>query len=137
MKGINKVSLGGYVGKDPDIKISNAGTPIANFSLATSDYYKDKETGEKKDRTEWHQIVAFGKRAEIIRDYVKKGSKILIDGSLNTQTYEKEGQKHYVTKIVVRDINLLGDSNGSGSHHEKTHQEPPPDMSDLDDDIPF
>ena len=107
-KGVNKVMLLGNVGKDPEIRASGAGMTIASFSLATADRQKD-QSGQWVDKTEWHNLVAFGRTAEIIRDYVKKGSKLYVEGKLQTRNWDdkESGQKRYKTEIVVFDLSLL------------------------------
>jgi single-strand DNA-binding protein len=107
-KSVNKVTLLGFVGKDPEIKTAAAGMIIANFSIATSDRQKDSN-GEWQDKTEWHNLVAFKKTAEIIRDYVTKGSKVYIEGKLSTSSWadKQSGQKRYKTEIIVNEIVLL------------------------------
>lgn len=107
MKGVNKVILLGNVGKDPEIRSTADGTCIANLSVATSESWKDKQTGERKEQTEWHRISAFGKLAEIIRDYVVKGSKVYIEGKLKTRSYDKDGVKMYTTEIVASELQML------------------------------
>jgi len=118
-KSVNKVILLGNVGKEPEIKVLPSGQPVANFSLATSDRYKDQQ-GNFQDRTEWHNITAYGKLAEIIRDYVKKGHKIYIEGRLTTRSWDdKDTQKKvYRTEIVVADLSLLSgrDDQGGGGY---------------------
>jgi single-strand DNA-binding protein len=113
-KSINRVQLLGFVGKDVEIKSSNGGTTIANLDLATNDRYKD-QSGNWQDRTEWHHLVAFKKTAEIIRDYVKSGSKLHIDGKLQTRSWDDKdsGKKMYRTEIIVRDVILLSAKDGS------------------------
>ncbi len=120
-KSVNKVILLGNVGKDPDIKVLPSGQPVANFGLATSERYKDQQ-GNWQDRTEWHNLTAYGKLAEIIRDYVKKGNKLYAEGRLTTRSWDdkESGKKVYRTEVVVADISLLsgradGDGGGSGS----------------------
>jgi len=120
-KSINKVILIGNLGKDPEVKFTPNGTPVAKFSLATNERYKDK-AGEWQDRTEWHNIVAWQRLAEIVGEYVKKGSKIYIEGRLQTSSWEdkQSGEKKYRTEIVAQDLVLLsgrgeGDSDGRGS----------------------
>lgn len=118
-RSVNKVILLGNIGKDPEIKFLPSGMAVANFSLATSERFKDKG-GEQQERTEWHNLVAFGKVAEIVRDYVKKGAKLYVEGSLRTSSWEDKEtkQKRYKTEIVVGDISLLsgrGDGEGGGS----------------------
>ena len=156
-KSVNKVILLGNVGRDPEIKFAASGTPIASFSLATSERFKDKSSGEWQDRTEWHSLTAFGKVAEIIRDYVKKGAKLYVEGSLRTSSWEdkQSGQKRYKTEIVVNDISLLsgrddsysGGGGGGGYSRSSSNnfdqrpsgpQDDPVQATEItDDDIPF
>src|SRR5215470_2189956 len=117
-KSVNKVILIGNLGKDPEIKYTPSGVPVAKFSLATNERYKDK-SGEWQDRTEWHNIVAWQRLAEIVGEYVKKGSKVYVEGRLQTSSWEdkQSGEKKYRTEIVVNDLVLLsgrgdGDSEG-------------------------
>jgi single-strand DNA-binding protein len=107
-KSVNKVILLGNVGKDPEIKVLPSGQPVANFSIATSERYKDQQ-GNWQDRTEWHNMTAYGKLAEIVRDYVKKGNKLYAEGRLTTRSWDdkESGKKVYRTEIVVGDISLL------------------------------
>ncbi|MFZ0518688.1 MAG: single-stranded DNA-binding protein, partial [Acidobacteriaceae bacterium] len=149
---VNKVILLGNVGKDPEIKAAATGTVVATFSIATSERFKDKD-GTWQDRTEWHNLVAFGKVAEIIRDYVKKGSKLYVEGSLRTQSWDDKttGQKKYKTEIIVNDLSLLsgrgeGDGASSGGYSKSNtasfdQRSPAEDYSQsteiTDDDIPF
>ena len=117
-KSVNKVILLGNVGKDPEIRSTPSGTMVATFGLATSDRYQDPQ-GNWQDRTEWHNLVAFKRTAEIIRDYVKKGSKLYVEGSLRTSNWEDKtsGQKRYKTEIIVSDLSLLsGRDEGSGGY---------------------
>jgi single-strand DNA-binding protein len=113
-KSVNRVALLGHVGKEPEVNNTPSGTLVVKFTLATSDRYKDNH-GDFQERTDWHSLVAFSKTGEIIRDYVKKGSKLYIEGKLQTRSWDdtESGQKRYKTEIVVREISLLGDSNGS------------------------
>ena len=108
-KGVNKVLLLGNVGKDPEIRASQGGLTIATFGLATADRQKD-QTGQWVDKTEWHNLVAFGRTAEIVRDYVKKGSQIFIEGKIQTRSWDdkESGQKKYRTEILVNEMSLLG-----------------------------
>lgn len=117
-KSVNKVILIGNLGKDPEVKYTPSGVPVAKFSLATNERYKDK-SGEWQDRTEWHNLVAWQRHAEIIGEYVKKGSKIYIEGRLQTSSWEdkQSGEKKYRTEVVIQDLVLLsgrGDSEGEG-----------------------
>jgi single-strand DNA-binding protein len=118
-KSVNKVFLLGNVGKDPEIKSTAGGTMVANFTLATSDRQKDAQ-GNWQDRTEWHNLVAFTRLAEIVRDYVKKGSKLFVEGKIQTRSWDdkESGQKRYRTEIIVNDLSLLSgrDEGGSGGY---------------------
>ena len=108
-KGVNKVLLLGNVGKDPEMRASQGGMVIASFTLATADRQKD-QTGQWVDKTEWHNLVAFGRTAEIVRDYVKKGTQVFIEGKIQTRSWDdkESGQKKYRTEILVNDMSLLG-----------------------------
>jgi single-strand DNA-binding protein len=151
-KSVNKVILLGNVGKDPEIRSTPGGTMVASFSLATTDRTKD-QSGNWTDRTEWHNLVAFQRTAEIIRDYVKKGSKLYVEGRIQTRSWDDKtsGEKKYRTEIIVNDISLLsgrgeGDTGGSYTRSSSTSydQRTPAPADDLvqsteitDDDIPF
>jgi len=113
-RGINRVILIGNVGNDPEVRFMPSGDAVANFNLATSEAWKDKQTGEKKERTEWHRCNVFGRMAEIVQQYVKKGSKLYVEGSLHTRKWQDQnGQDRYSTEIKVRDMQML-DSAGGG-----------------------
>jgi single-strand DNA-binding protein len=119
-KSVNKVILLGNVGKDPEVKFLPSGSAVANFSIATTERFKDKG-GEWQDKTEWHNLAAYGKLAEIIRDYVKKGAKLYVEGRLTTRSWDdkESGKKVYRTEIIVGDISLLsgrGEGEGGGSY---------------------
>lgn len=151
-KSVNKVFLLGNVGKDPEIRSTPGGTMVASFTLATSDRQKDAQ-GNWQDRTEWHNLVAFNRTAEIIRDYVKKGSKLYIEGKIQTRSWDdkESGQKRYRTEILVNDLSLLsGREEGSGAYSRSSgstasfDQRPPAGSDDIaqsaeisDEDIPF
>jgi single-strand DNA-binding protein len=118
-KSVNKVILLGNVGKDPEMRSTGGGTLVANFTLATSDRQKDPQ-GNWQDRTEWHNLVAFTRLAEIVRDYVKKGSKLYVEGKIQTRSWDDKetGAKRYRTEIIVNDISLLSgrEEGGSGGY---------------------
>ena len=151
-KSVNKVILVGNLGKDPEVKFTPSGVPVAKFSLATNERYKDK-AGEWQDRTEWHNIVAWQRLAEIVGEYVKKGSKIYIEGRLQTSSWEdkQSGEKKYRTEIVAHDLVLLsgrgegGDTQSSrtasanaGFDQRPQHAEEAPHPAEItDEDIPF
>ena len=114
-KGVNKVFLLGNVGKDPEIRTTPGGMTVATFSLATADRAKDAQ-GNWADKTEWHNLVAFQRTAEIIRDYVKKGTQIFVEGKIQTRSWDdkESGQKKYRTEILINDLSLLGGGAGGG-----------------------
>ncbi len=114
-KGVNKVFLLGNVGKDPEMRATQSGMIIASFSLATADRQKD-QTGNWVDKTEWHNLVCFGRTAEIVRDYVKKGSQLFIEGKIQTRSWDdkESNQKKYRTEILVNELSLLGGRGGEG-----------------------
>jgi single-strand DNA-binding protein len=119
MAGLNKVMLIGNLGRDPEIRYSQQGVAVVNFSIATSEQWTDKTSGEKQEKTEWHRVVAFRKQAEILEKYLSKGSQVYIEGKLQTRTYEKDGQTHYITEVVVNDFVFLGgrsESQGGGGY---------------------
>jgi single-strand DNA-binding protein len=153
-KSVNKVILLGNVGKDPEIRSTGGGTMVANFTLATSDRFQDAQ-GNWQDRTEWHSLVAFKRLAEIVRDYVKKGSKLYIEGKIQTRSWEDKDTKakRYRTEIIVNDLSLLSARDDSGPYSRPSSssnaaanedQRPPAGQDDFaqsaeisDDDIPF
>ncbi len=148
-KSVNKVILIGNLGKDPEVKYTPNGTPVAKFSLATNERYKDKD-GNWQDRTEWHNIVAWQRTAEIVGEYVKKGSKVYIEGRLRTDSWDDKntGEKKYRTEIVVNDLVLLsgrGEGDGErsrgasvGGNMDQRTPEPAAGAAPIsDEDIPF
>ncbi len=113
-RGVNKVILIGNLGADPEVRYSASGSAITNARLATSDQWKDKQTGEQQERTEWHRVVFFGRLAEIAGEYLKKGSKVFVEGRLQTRKWQgQDGQDRYTTEIVVNDMQML-DGPGGG-----------------------
>ena len=157
-RGINKVILIGNLGRDPEVRYSPSGQAVANVTIATSESWKDKNTGEKQERTEWHRIVFFGRLAEIVGEYLKKGAQIYIEGRLQTRKWQdKEGVDRYTTEIVAGEMQMLGSRAGAGAPNENYSQgksysaqgkETGADKStaskstvgtadDFDDDIPF
>ncbi len=112
-RGINKVILVGNLGADPETRFTQAGAPVTNFRIATSDNWTDKQSGQRQERTEWHSIVCFGKLAEIAGEYLRKGSKVYVEGSLRTSSWESDGQTRYKTEIICNDMQML-DSRGGG-----------------------
>ena len=147
MAGVNKVILIGRLGRDPEVRYTPDGTAVANFSIATSREWNDKATGERKEQTEWHRIVAFRRLGEICGEYLSKGSQVYIEGRLQTRDWEdKDGNKRYTTEIVADQMQMLGarGSNQStgqntGPSSFRTPQESPnaPYPEPEEDDIPF
>ncbi len=147
MAGVNKVILVGNLGRDPEIRYMPDGTAVANFSIATSDEWKDKNTGEKKSKTEWHRIVAFRRLGEICGEYLSKGKQVYIEGKLQTRSWEKDGVTRYTTEILADKMQMLGSrgefnsgqrntgGGGGGGYGQSAPQEPFPEAKD--DDIPF
>lgn len=132
MAGINKVILVGNVGKDPELRGTDK--PVANVSVATSETWKDKNTGEKQEKTEWHRVVFFGKLAEIVGMYVKKGTKLYVEGKLQTRSWEQDGVTKYTTEVVASEMQML-DSKGSSESVAKPSKKA--DDREQFGDIPF
>lgn len=156
-RGINKVILVGNLGNDPEVRYMPNGNAVANVSLATSDSWKDKATGEQQEKTEWHRVVFFNRLAEIVEQYVKKGSKLYIEGRLQTRSWEQDGIKRYSTEIIASEMQMLdgrggamggdmgdnpfGQQQGSGQRQQQAAapqaQPAPTNFDNFDDDIPF
>ena len=142
--GINKVIIVGNLGQDPEIKYTAGGAAVTTLSIATSDSWKDKESGMDQERTEWHRVVLWRRLAEIAGEYLKKGSKVYIEGQLQTRKWEQEGQTRYTTEIIARDMQFLdsrGSSNSSSTQKSSEMNDQSaadvPDSAIDDDDIPF
>lgn len=119
-RSLNRCEFIGNLGSDPDMKYLPSGDAIANFSIACNNSWKDKETGDKKEHTEWIRMVAFGKTAEIIGEYAKKGAQMYVAGAMRTRKYEKDGTDRYVTEVVVNEFQFLGGkSDGAGKREEQ------------------
>lgn len=151
-RGVNKVILIGNVGGDPETRFMPNGNAVTNITLATTDSWKDKQTGQLQERTEWHRVVLFGKVAEIAGEYLRKGSQCYIEGRLQTREWEKDGVKRYTTEVVVDmggTMQLLGGKPDGGDRPQRPQQQnqprpqsqpqqqPAPDYDSFDDDIPF
>ncbi|MDY0312073.1 MAG: single-stranded DNA-binding protein [Desulfobacterales bacterium] len=147
MSGVNKVIIVGRLGRDPEVRYTPDGTAVTNLSVATSLEWKDKNTGEKKEKTEWHRVVVFRKLAELCGEYLSKGRQVYVDGRLQTRSWEKDGQTHYTTEIIANDVQFLGgrDAAGGGGNAalpqnlEETYGPigGPAQNGPGDDDIPF
>ena len=156
-RGINKVILVGNLGRDPETRYMPSGGAVTNVSVATSKSWRDRDSGEQKERTEWHRVVFFNRLAEVAGEYLRKGSKIYLEGELRTRDWERDGQKHYTTEIVASEMQMLdsrgemggapmggggsssgggGNFGGGGSGGPADDFGPPP-SDDFDDDIPF
>lgn len=156
-RGVNKVILVGNLGNDPETRYSSGGAAITNISVATSESWTDKTTGNKEERTEWHKVVFFGKLAEIAGEYLKKGSQVYLEGSLRTNKWEKDGIDRYTTEIIASELQMLGGRNDNQAGQSQGFRErpaqqaarpgrntqqqaaPAPAQDDAfgDDDIPF
>ncbi len=159
-RGINKVILVGNLGRDPETRYSQAGNAVTKFGVATSDSWRDRQSGEQRERTEWHNVVCFSRLAEIADQYLKKGSKVYIEGSLQTSSWEQDGQKRYRTEVIAREMEMLDSRGGDaapppgpeqygaeqqGRPSLAENRPPPPpanaptssDEDDFEDDIPF
>ena len=151
-RGINKVILVGNLGKDPEVRYMPNGQAVANVTIATSESWKDKNTGEQQEKTEWHRVVFFRRLAEIVGEYLKKGSKIYVEGKLQTRKWQdNQGQDRYTTEIIANEMQMLdskgsgGGANAGGNNYSRNtpppiEQSQAPQMAaagDFDDDIPF
>ena len=143
--GINKVILVGNLGQDPEVKYTAGGAAVTTLSLATSESWKDKDTGTDQEKTEWHRVVLWRRLAEIAGEYLKKGSKVYIEGQLQTRKWEQDGQTRYTTEVVGRDMQFLDSRGGSSSDNSSSYEDSNQDMGSqnlpnsgiTDDDIPF
>ena len=143
--GVNKVILIGNLGSDPEVKYTPGGAPVANFSLATNETWTDK-SGERQERTEWHRLVLWRKLAEIAGQYLRKGSKIYVEGRLQTRSWDDQsGQKRYTTEVVVNDMQMLDSRGDAAAAGDELSADPGPAASDVQpfptqdegDDLPF
>jgi single-strand DNA-binding protein len=149
-RGVNKVIIIGNLGNDPDTRYMPSGSAVTNLSVATNESWKDKQTGEQKDRTEWHRVAMFGRLAEIAAEYLRKGSQVYIEGRLRTRKWQDQsGNDRYSTEIVADEMQMLGGRSGAGAPAMGDSGGPPPGPpqqgggkpqgggDDFDDDIPF
>jgi len=154
-RGVNKVILVGNCGSDPETRYLPSGGAVTNITVATSESWKDKQSGQQQERTEWHRIVFFNKLAEIAGEYLHKGSKVYLEGSLRTRQWEKDGVKRYTTEIVASDMQMLDSRSGSDASSGQSpapsrsstaaatkspassNDSPSASFDDFDDDIPF
>jgi len=147
-RGINKVIIVGNLGQDPDTRYMPSGGAVTNMTVATNESWKDKQTGEQKDRTEWHKVAMFGRLAEIAAEYLRKGSQVYIEGKLQTRKWQdKDGNDRYTTEIVANEMQMLGGRGGAGGaggggapmrdNGPPSSPQPQSSSDDFDDDIPF
>jgi len=148
-RGVNKAIIVGNVGQDPEVRYMPSGSAVAEVSVATSEQWKDKQSGEKQERTEWHRVTFFGRLAEIVGEYVRKGSQIYVEGSIRTEKWQdKQGQDRYTTKIIANEMQMLGGRTGGSTSFQQDAPSQAPAQSapaaapagssaDFDDDIPF
>lgn len=146
---LNQAQIIGHLGKDPEVRYLPSGEAVANFSIATTEKWKDKNSGEQREETEWHRVSVFGRLAEIVGEYLKKGSLVFIQGKIKTRKYtDKDGAERYATEIRAETLKMLGgrDSNQSGAPAQRqapaarprpTPAPAPSGFDDMDDDIPF
>ena len=140
MSGLNKAMIIGRLGRDPEMRYTTDGVAIANFSIATSENWKDKNTGEKKEKTEWHRVVAFRRLAEICGEYLTKGKQVYIEGRLQTRSWEKDGITRYTTEIIADKMQFLDTKSDAGSQNAASSDTTAYDNyinAQKDDDIPF
>ena len=144
MAGVNKAIVVGRLGNDPEVRYAASGSAVANISVATSEQWKDKNSGEKQERTEWHRITLFGRQAELAGEYLKKGSQVYIEGRIQTSKYQdKDGNDRWSTEIVAREMTFLGGRGGGGGGDSQSASSASPPQrdsgpsGDFDDDIPF
>lgn len=140
-RGINKVILIGNLGADPETRYTTAGAAVTNFRMATSETWRDKQTGEQRESTEWHRVVMFGKLGEIAGEYLKKGSKVYVEGRLQTRKWQgQDGQDRYTTEIVANEMQMLDSRGGSAPMEDADDgrkQETARATGEMEDDIPF
>lgn len=139
MAGVNKIILVGRLGKDPEIRYTPSGAAVANFTVATSEEWKDKETGERQERTEWHRIVAWRRLGEICGEYLHKGSQVYVEGRLQTRSWEdRDGNKRYTTEVIAQTMQMLGSAGREGRGNAMDDRYPAEEPIDVpEDDIPF
>jgi single-strand DNA-binding protein len=135
---LNHMQVIGFLGRDPEIRYTQSGDAIANMTLATSEKWTDKKTGEKKENTEWHKIVFYGKAAETLQNYTKKGTLLYVNGKLQTRKWQdKEGIERYTTEIVGREFQILREGKSAAQPGAGTQYQTPSAQDDFNDDIPF
>ena len=140
MAGVNKVFLIGRLGQDPEVKFTQSGTAVVNFSLATSETWKDKDSGEKNEKTEWHKVVAWRRLAEICGEYLHKGSQVYIEGKLQTRSWEdQDGNKRWTTEVVANQMTMLGSKGDVSDRQDPSPQNQQSSQEDTfpEDEIPF
>lgn len=136
--GVNKVLIIGNLGSDPEIKYTKAGDPVANLSIATSESWKDKNSGDLQEKVEWHRVVMFSRLAEIAEQYLKKGSKVFVEGKLQTRKWQdQEGKDRYTTEVVAKEMTMLDSRSTSQAQDNSPKVESDKPKDDFEEDIPF
>ena len=136
--GVNKVLILGNLGSDPEIKYTKAGDPVANLSIATSESWKDKNSGDLQEKVEWHRVVMFSRLAEIAEQYLKKGSKVFVEGKLQTRKWQdQEGKDRYTTEVVAKEMTMLDSRSTSQAQENSPKVESDKPKDDFEEDIPF
>lgn len=137
MPSVNRVTLLGHLGHDPEIRYTPTGTPVVNARLATSKRWKDRESGDQREHTEWHRVVVFGHGAKFLGEYARKGAQVYVEGSLRTRDWmDRDGVKRFTTEVVARDVQLLGKKTEVAAP-PATDEPPAQDEPEESDDIPF
>ena len=137
-RGVNKAILIGHLGADPETRYMPSGGAVTNLRLATTEQWRDKNTGDQQERTEWHNVAMFGRLAEIAAEYLRKGSQVYIEGRIRTRKWQdKDGNDRWTTEIVANEMQMLGGRTGGSGAPAKAAEEAGPPAGDFDDDIPF
>lgn len=135
MPNINRVTIAGHLGKDPEVKYTQSGTAVASLSVATTERWKDRSSGDNQERTEWHKVTAWAQKAEYVGKYAKKGHAVLVEGKIQTRKWQdRDGNDRYTTEIVASEIHILTPKGGGGSANAQSSQ---PEAEDFGDDVPF
>lgn len=137
MPNINRATIAGHLGQDPEVRYTGAGKAVASLSIATTEKWKDRDSGEKREKTEWHRVSVWGQSAEYVGKYARKGHAVLVEGKIQTRKWQdREGNDRYTTEIVASDVHILTPKGSGGSANAQSSQPPAGDFDD-DEGIPF